>query len=98
MNYIDLAIEIIKKESFLCIGLDSDINKMPKCLQNSDDPVFEFNKQIIDATLDLVVAYKINLAFYESRGAEGWISLEKTVKYLKNFPEIVYQGIRLSTC
>jgi len=89
MNYIDLAIEIIKKETFLCIGLDSDIDKIPTCLKNNNDPVFEFNKQIIDATVDLVVAYKINLAFYESRGVEGWISLEKTVKYLKNFPEIL---------
>ncbi len=89
MNYIDLAIEIIKKESFLCVGLDSAIDKIPNCLQNSEDPVFEFNKQIIDATLDLVVAYKINIAFYESRGAKGWISLEKTVNYLKKFPEIL---------
>jgi len=89
MNYIDLAIEIIKKESFLCIGLDSAKDKIPSCLQNNEDPVFEFNKQIIDSTHDLVVAYKINLAFYESQGTEGWSSLDKTVRYLKNFPEVL---------
>jgi orotidine-5'-phosphate decarboxylase len=89
MNYIDLAIEIVKKETFLCIGLDSVIDKIPTCLLQNEDPVFEFNKQIIDSTHDLVVAYKINLAFYESRGAQGWISLGKTVEYLKNFPEIL---------
>jgi orotidine-5'-phosphate decarboxylase len=88
MNYIDLAIEIVKKETFLCIGLDSAIDKIPECLRNNEDPVFEFNKQIIDSTHDLVVAYKLNLAFYESCGAKGWISLAKTVEYLKKFPEI----------
>lgn len=78
-------IENIKlKMSFLCIGLDSDINKIPNHLLEMDDPVFEFNKAIIDATNDLVIAYKPNLAFYESRGLEGWESLEKTINYLNN--------------
>lgn len=89
MNYFELAIEIVKKESFLCIGLDSAIEKIPVCIQSNEDPVFEFNKQIIDATHDLVVAYKLNLAFYESNGIAGWASLEKTVKYLSKFPEIL---------
>jgi len=89
MNYTDLSIEIVKKESFLCIGLDSELEKIPSfLLEKEADPVFEFNRQIIDATHDLAVAYKINTAFYESRGSEGWISLQKTVEYLKKFPEI----------
>ncbi|MDF1546231.1 MAG: orotidine-5'-phosphate decarboxylase [Bacteroidales bacterium] len=89
MNYIDLSIEIVKKESFLCIGLDSEIEKIPEFLLEKEDPVFEFNKRIIDATNDLAVAYKINTAFYESRGLKGWESLKKTEDYLKNFPEIL---------
>ncbi|MFN8256389.1 MAG: orotidine-5'-phosphate decarboxylase [Bacteroidales bacterium] len=89
MNYIELAIEIVKKESFLCIGLDSAYDKIPACLDKHDDPVFEFNRQIIDSTHDLVVAYKLNLAFYESQGAKGWTSLAKTVEYLKKYPEIL---------
>jgi orotidine-5'-phosphate decarboxylase len=89
MNYIDLAIEIVKKETFLCIGLDSAIDKLPSCLRDNEDPVFEFNKQIIDSTHHLVVAYKINLAFYESNGIDGWKSMMKTVEYLKKFPEIL---------
>ena len=89
MKFSELTVEIVKKQSFLCIGLDSDITKIPKHLHNLDDPVFEFNKQIIDATHDLCIAYKPNIAFYESRGAQGWISLEKTVKYLNNnYPEL----------
>ncbi len=80
---------ILKKRSFLCIGLDSDINKIPSFLLNKEDPVFEFNKGIIDATHKFTVAYKPNIAFYESRGAHGWISLKKTVDYLrKNYPDI----------
>ena len=73
---------IKKKKSFLCVGLDSDINKIPQHLLKEDDPVFEFNKAIIDATIDFTVAYKPNLAFYESRGSKGIISLEKTISYL----------------
>lgn len=76
-------IEQIKiKQSFLTIGLDSDINKIPKHLLNEEDPVFEFNKKIVDATKDLCVSYKINTAFYECRGLAGWQSLIKTVDYL----------------
>jgi len=76
-------IEQIKfKRSFLCIGLDTDINKIPEFLFDKADPVFEFNKQIIDATKDMCVAYKPNVAFYESRGVNGWKSLVKTWKYL----------------
>lgn len=76
---------IQKKKSFLCIGLDSDISKIPAYLNDYDDPVFEFNKQIIDQTHEFAIAYKPNLAFYESRGHEGWKSLEKTIHYLKKF-------------
>lgn len=82
-------IEIIKeKKSFLCVGLDSDIKKIPQHLMQEDDPVFTFNKAIIDATHDLSIAYKPNLAFYESNGLAGWQSLEKTIKYLKQFDKI----------
>ncbi len=82
MTKQELFEQIKKKKSFLCVGLDSDINKIPKHLLDNEDPVFEFNKQIIDATLPYTVAYKPNIAFYESRGAEGWKSLEKTINYL----------------
>ncbi|MBI3500724.1 MAG: orotidine-5'-phosphate decarboxylase [Bacteroidetes bacterium] len=79
---------IKSKKSFLCIGLDTDLKKIPKHLHKSSDPIFEFNKQIIDATHDLCVAYKPNIAFYESIGSAGWESLEKTADYLKNFKDI----------
>lgn len=83
--------EIIKrKKSFLCIGLDSDITKLPKHLMESEDPVFEFNKQIIDATHDLAVAYKPNLAFYECNGVSGIKSLEKTILYLNKFSNEIF--------
>lgn len=89
MNRQELFEQIKKKKSFLCVGLDSDINKIPKHLLGSEDPVFEFNKEIIDATLPYTIAYKPNIAFYESRGAEGWITLEKTIKYLnEKAPEV----------
>ena len=90
MNRSDLFKLIQKKKSFLCVGLDSDLNKIPKHLHASDDPVFEFNKQIIDATLPFAVAYKPNLAFYESRGIKGMMSLEKTMNYLENFKDEVF--------
>lgn len=77
-----LVNQIRQKESFLCIGLDTDINKIPKHLLELNDPVFEFNKQIIDATKDFCVSYKLNTAFYESRGVKGWESLIKTWQYL----------------
>lgn len=82
MTRKELIQQIKNKKSFLAIGLDTDINKIPKCLLDFDDPVFEFNKQIIDATSDLCVSYKINTAFYESRGIAGWKSLIKTFNYL----------------
>jgi len=80
---------IKKKKSFLCVGLDSDIEKIPVALHREKDPVFRFNKEIIDATNKYVVAYKPNIAFYESRGADGWVSLENTVEYIRSqYPEI----------
>lgn len=83
----DLLENILKKKSFLCIGLDTDINKIPSYLHRAEDPVFEFNKGIIDATNSYAVAYKPNIAFYESLGAAGWTSLKKTVDYLRsNYP------------
>ncbi|RJE70891.1 MULTISPECIES: orotidine-5'-phosphate decarboxylase [Reichenbachiella] len=74
--------QIQQKQSFLCVGLDTDINKIPVHLLELEDPIFEFNKQIVDATKDLAVAYKPNIAFYEAMGAKGWESLEKTIDYI----------------
>ncbi len=82
MNRSQLIAEIKRKQSFLCIGLDTDIDKIPKHLLNTEDPIFEFNKAIIDATKDFCVAYKPNIAFYESLGANGWDTLQKTVDYI----------------
>lgn len=82
MTREDLFEEIKKKRSFLCVGLDTDLEKIPAHLLKEEDPVFEFNKQIIDATKDLCIAYKPNLAFYECRGAAGWESLRKTLEYI----------------
>ncbi len=82
MTRPELFEQIKRKESYLCVGLDTDISKIPKHLLQTDDPVFEFNKQIIDATKDFCVAYKPNLAFYESLGWKGLQSLEKTVQYI----------------
>ncbi|MBP5259133.1 MAG: orotidine-5'-phosphate decarboxylase [Paludibacteraceae bacterium] len=79
---------IKKKQSFLCVGLDTDIQKIPEFLFDQDDAMFRFNKAIIDATADLCVAYKPNLAFYESMGIEGWDVLERTVEYIRaNYPD-----------
>lgn len=89
MNQQQLFEEIQKKRSFLCVGLDTDIQKIPQHLLETSDPVFSFNKEIIDATAEFSVAYKPNLAFYESLGSKGLVSLEKTVAYIKeNYPEI----------
>jgi orotidine-5'-phosphate decarboxylase len=85
MNRQQLISIIRSKKSFLCVGLDSDFDKIPEHLKNSDDPVFEFNRRIIDATMQYAVAYKPNLAFYESRGIEGLKSLQRTMDYLDNF-------------
>ena len=81
--------QIIKKQSLLCIGLDTDLDKIPKHLLQEEDPIFAFNKAIIDATHHLCVAYKPNTAFYEAYGIKGWQALEKTINYLNiNYPEI----------
>ncbi len=89
MTKQQLIKQIKLKNSFLCIGLDVDLGKIPKHLLLLDDPIFEFNKQIIDATHHLAVAYKPNTAFYEAYGIKGWQSLEKTINYLnKKYPEI----------
>ena len=82
MTPTELFEQIKKKNSFLCIGLDTDLSKIPAHLLKTEDPFFEFNKQIIDATKDLCVAYKPNMAFYETQGVKGWISLEKTIQYI----------------
>lgn len=82
MNYAELSNHIRNKRSFLCIGLDTDINRIPKHLLEHDDPIFEFNKAIIDSTKDYCVAYKPNIAFYEAMGSKGWESLEKTLNYI----------------
>jgi len=82
MTRHQLVEQIFKKQSYLCVGLDTDITKIPKHLLSTTDPVLEFNKQIIDATKDLCVSYKINTAFYEAMGVKGWESLEKTVNYI----------------
>jgi len=83
MNRQQLIDLIRRKESFLCVGLDTDLDKIPSHLLESDDPIFEFNKAIIDATVEYTVAYKPNIAFYEAYGTKGWQSLEKTIAYLK---------------
>lgn len=85
MNRKELTELIYRKRSFLCVGLDSDISKLPECVLGTEDPVFEFNKAIIDATLPYTVAYKPNLAFYESQGIKGLVSLKKTMDYLQQF-------------
>ena len=82
MNFSELVDQIKDKKTYLCVGLDSDINKIPDHLKKFDDPIFEFNKRIIDATKDLVIAYKPNIAFYEAQGNKGLISLEKTLNYI----------------
>ena len=82
MNKQELINQIKEKKSFLCIGLDTDIQKIPKHLLSFEDPVFEFNKRIIDETKDLCVAFKLNIAFYESQGINGWKSLMKTIDYI----------------
>ena len=88
MTKAELFEQIKQKKSFLCIGLDTDVRKIPQFLLEEDDPIFAFNKRIIDATAHLCVAYKPNLAFYESMGSFGLLSFERTVEYLRtNYPE-----------
>lgn len=89
MTTQQLYAQIQQKQSFLCIGLDTDMNRIPEHLLQTEDPIFEFNKAIIDATHDLAVSYKPNTAFYEAHGLKGWHSLEKTIEYLnQKHPEI----------
>lgn len=89
MTTAELVQQIKRKKSMLCVGLDVDLEKMPQHLLTCDDPIFEFNKAIIEGTADFAVAYKPNLAFYEAHGAKGWSSLQKTISFLKtNYPEI----------
>ena len=88
MNKQELFENIKRKQSFLCVGLDTDIKKIPGHLLKEEDPIFAFNKAIIDATAPYSIAYKPNLAFYESMGVKGWIAFEKTVEYIKkNYPD-----------
>ena len=88
MNKQQLFENIKRKQSFLCVGLDTDIKKIPEHLLKEEDPIFAFNKAIIDATADLCIAFKPNLAFYESMGVKGWVSFEKTIRYIKeNYPD-----------
>lgn len=82
MTRDELISEIHRKQSFLCVGLDPELEKIPQHLQEFEDPIFEFNKRIIDATSDVAVAFKPNTAFYEAQGVEGWVTLEKTLNYL----------------
>jgi len=89
MTKQELINQIQQKKSFLCIGLDVDLTKIPIHLLTEEDPIFEFNKQIIDATHQYAVAYKPNTAFYEAYGIKGWMALEKTINYInENYPEI----------
>lgn len=88
MTRKELVENIRRKGSFLCVGLDTDIDKIPPHLRECENPIFEFNKRIIDATAPYCVAYKPNLAFYETYGVEGWKALEETVAYIKtNYPD-----------
>lgn len=88
MNKQQLFENIQRKRSFLCVGLDTDIKKIPQHLRDNEEAIFDFNKAIIDATANLCVAYKPNLAFYESLGVAGWVAFEKTIQYIKtNYPD-----------
>ncbi|NNL07663.1 MAG: orotidine-5'-phosphate decarboxylase [Croceitalea sp.] len=88
MTTAQLIAQIKKKKSFLCVGLDTDVDKIPPHLLKDDDPIFSFNKAIIDATQEYCVAYKPNIAFYEAYGLKGWQSLEKTINYINtHYPE-----------
>ena len=92
MTYFQLVEEIFKKKSFLCVGLDSDNNKIPECIKGSSkaDTLLRFNRSIVDATARYAIAFKPNVAFYESEGADGWRALEETIRYIKQkYPEIL---------
>ena len=90
MTRTELFNNIKKKKSFLCVGLDTDITKIPQHLLKAEDPIFEFNKQIIDATKDYCVSFKPNMAYYETQGAAGWISLEKTINYINQTCQSIF--------
>ena len=89
MKIEQLVAQIRKKQSFLCVGLDTDLEKIPTHLLDHEDPIFSFNKAIVDATQSFCVAYKPNTAFYEAYGAAGWESLSKTIRYInEHYPEM----------
>ena len=89
MEVLEIVNQIKSKRSFLCVGLDVDLDKIPKFLLDRDNPIFEFNKSIIDSTNMHCIAYKLNIAFYEAYGIKGWKALEKTINYINNnYPEI----------
>lgn len=89
MDHLQLFKNIVSKKSFLCVGLDTEFSKLPSSVLNAENPVFEFNKRIVDATHRYAVAYKPNVAFYEYAGVQGWLALQETVKYIRNnFPDI----------
>lgn len=89
MNRQQLFEQIKQKRSFLCVGLDTDIRKIPDCVKDCDDPIFEFNKRIVEQTAPYTVAYKPNIAFYESMGSYGFLALQKTIAFIKDrYPEI----------
>jgi orotidine-5'-phosphate decarboxylase len=90
MNRLQLIETIQRKKTFLCVGLDTDIKKIPQHLWDDDDPVFAFNKAIVDATIPYTLAYKPNLAFYEAQGWKGLLSLEKTIAYIRSLPDDVF--------
>ena len=84
MNRTQLIEQLQSKQSYLCVGLDTDITKIPLHLRSHTDGIFEFNKAIIDATKDFCISYKLNTAFYESQGLKGWEAMERTVHYIPN--------------
>jgi orotidine-5'-phosphate decarboxylase len=89
MNKQELIAQIQQKKSFLCIGLDVDLSKIPAHLLSKEDPIFAFNKELIEATNHLAVAYKLNTAFYEAHGIKGWVAMGKTIDFINvNYPEI----------
>ncbi|MBE0668182.1 MAG: orotidine-5'-phosphate decarboxylase, partial [Bacteroidales bacterium] len=90
MNSKELFQNILRKKSFLCVGLDPEISKLPASVASAEDPIFEFNRQIIDATHRYTVAYKPNFAFYESYGQKGMVSLDKTVRYINKLDTSIF--------
>jgi orotidine-5'-phosphate decarboxylase len=97
MNRAELIALIRQRNTMLCVGLDTDLQLIPKHLLQTADPIFEFNKQIVDATIDHCVAYKPNIAFYEAFGTKGWIALEKTVAYIRSLKQAHFFDCRCET-